>query len=105
MLNYKMKHIKLFEEIDIDNDFEWEENEPKSGRYKIYTSRDGEITFGRNDLLPLKMSGNKFGFRFSFKGKYRSLGNHLDVTVDLDDMFIHIETNNGDYAEYKIFEE
>jgi hypothetical protein len=36
--------------------------------------------------------------------RYRSLQNHLETRVDLNRMFIFIETDYGDFAEYKIFD-
>ena len=70
--------------------------------YEIYTSCDGVIEFKLKDLEPI--GDNKYFFNFEFNQNYNSLTNHLCVLVNLNDMFIYIETSNGDSSEYKIFE-
>lgn len=71
--------------------------------YKIYTSQDGVIEFTKSkDLNSLR--DNKYMFSFNFLQQYQSLQNHLEVIVDMNKMFVFIETSNGDFAEYKIFD-
>ena len=44
-----------------------------------------------------------FFLNADFRSKFGSLTNQLEVKFDKDKMFIFIETNNGDFAEYKVF--
>lgn len=69
--------------------------------YKIYTSKDGIIEFKKSDLNILR--NNIFLFPYNFIKQYESLQNNLEIKVNFNDMFVYIETSNGDGAEYKIF--
>jgi len=89
--------IKKFNEMNKIN----ESND--TGVYHIFTSQDGVIYFDiSKDLNSLR--DNKYMFSFNFMQQYQSLQNHLEVIVDLNKMFVFIETSNGDSAEYKIFD-
>jgi len=95
-----IKKFKIFETKD-DLDPYGEEIWNEKKLYKIYTSWDGEIEFGMHDLE--LVNNNNYFFTDGFKEQYRSLQNHLETRVDLNRMFIFIETDYGDFAEYKIF--
>jgi hypothetical protein len=87
--------------MDDEEREEYERNRPM--KYKIYTSADGIIEFNDNDLEPFGDEADTYFFNLKFKDQFDSFSNKQEVKVDLDRMFVFIETANGDFAEYKIF--
>lgn len=108
-----MMRIKTFEKFELINEeispirMDKEEIEEchknKLKKYKIYTSQDGVIEFDDTDLVPYDEEETLFFLNFDFKQNYKSFNSSLEVKVYLDEMFIFIETDHGDFAEYKIF--
>ena len=77
--------------------------------YIIHTSK-GDVIFSKYDLeenmVYESMGKETYFFKYSVEKKFPQLftQGYNEVIVDLTDMFVHIETNHADSAEYKIFE-
>jgi len=80
------------------------QSRPEKQTYKIYTSRDGIIEFDDNDLEPYGYDEiDLFFFNMEWKDKFDSFNSAIEVKFDKNEMFVFIETDHGDFAEYKVF--
>jgi len=72
-------------------------------RYKIYTSQDGIIEFDDVNLEPYGDEADTFFFNMEWKEQFNSFNSAIEVKFDKNEMFVFIETDHGDFAEYKVF--
>jgi len=71
--------------------------------YKIYTSAHGIVEFDDSILKPYGKEENKFFIDREWREQLNIFNSAMDVVFDKNQMFIFIETYNGDFAEYKVF--